>query len=118
MDASVTVGELTAGEQSAATAVKKKYSALGAVCPEEASLRYNCHSYAWVERDTELTSCWVDSVGAFIRDGSYVRIAEPEVGCIVVYYQTMSIDLVTIHADGSETSESIIYLRSCPIPAS
>lgn len=112
VDASVTVGELTAGEQSAATAVKKKYSALGAVCLEEASLRYNCHSYAWVERDTELTSCWVDSVGAFIRDGSYVRIAEPEVGCIVVYYQTMSIDLVTIHADGSETSESIIYLRS------
>ena len=112
VDASVTVGELTAGEQSAATAVKKKYSALGAVCLEEASLRYNCHSYAWVERDTELTSCWVDSVGAFIQDGSYVRIAEPEVGCIVVYYQTMSIDLVTIHADGSETSESIIYLRS------
>ncbi len=112
VDASVTVGELTAGEQSAATAVKKKYSALGAVCLEEASLRYNCHSHAWVERDTELTSCWVDSVGAFIRDGSYVRIAEPEVGCIVVYYQTMSIDLVTIHADGSETSESIIYLRS------
>ena len=112
VDASVTVGELTAGEQSAATAVKKKYSALGAVCLEEASLRYNCHSYAWVERDTELTSCWVDSVGAFIRDGSYVRIAEPEVGCIVVYYQTMSIDLVTIHADGSETSDSIIYLRS------
>lgn len=112
VDASVTVGELTAGEQSAATAVKKKYSALGAVCLEEASLRYNCHSYAWVERDTELTSCWVDSVGAFIQDGSYVRIAEPEVGCIVVYYQTMSIDLVTIHADGSETSDSIIYLRS------
>ena len=112
VDASVTVGELTAGEQSAATAVKKKYSALGAVCLEEASLRYNCHSHAWVERDTELTSCWVDSVGAFIQDGSYVRIAEPEVGCIVVYYQTMSIDLVTIHADGSETSESIIYLRS------
>lgn len=112
VDASVTVGELTAGEQSAATAVKKKYSALGAVCMEEASLRYNCHSYAWVERDTELTSCWVDSVGAFIQDGSYVRIAEPEVGCIVAYYQTMSIDLVTIHADGSETSESIIYLRS------
>ena len=112
VDASVTVGELTAGEQSAATAVKKKYSALGAVCLEEASLRYNCHSYAWVERDTELTSCWVDSVGAFIQDGSYVSIAEPEVGCIVVYYQTMSIDLVTIHADGSETSESIIYLRS------
>ena len=112
VDASVTVGELTAGEQSAATAVKKKYSALGAVCLEEASLCYNCHSYAWVERDTELTSCWVDSVGAFIQDGSYVRIAEPEVGCIVVYYQTMSIDLVTIHADGSETSESIIYLRS------
>ena len=112
VDASVTVGELTAGEQSAATAVKKKYSALGAVCMEEASLRYNCHSYAWVERDTELTSCWVDSVGAFIQDGSYVRIAEPEVGCIVVYYQTMSIDLVTIHADGSETSESIICLRS------
>ena len=112
VDASVTVGELTAGEQSAATAVKKKYSALGAVCMEEASLRYNCHSYAWVERDTELTSCWVDSVGAFIQDGSYVRIAEPEVGCIVVYYKTMSIDLVTIHADGSETSESIIYLRS------
>ena len=112
VDASVTVGELTAGEQSAATAVKKKYSTLGAVCLEEASLRYNCHSYAWVERDTELTSCWVDSVGAFIQDGSYVRIAEPEVGCIVVYYQTMSIDLVTIHADGSETSESIIYLRS------
>ena len=112
VDASVTVGELTAGEQSAATAVKKKYSALGAVCLEEASLRYNCHSYAWVERDTELTSCWVDSVGAFIQDGSYVRIAEPEVGCIVVYYQTMSIDLVTIHADGSETSESMIYLRS------
>ena len=79
---------------------------------EEASLRYNCHFYAWVERDTELTTGWVDSVGAFIRDGSYVRIAEPEVGCIVVYYQTMSIDLVTIHADGSETSESIIYLRS------
>ena len=112
VDASVTVGELTAGEQSAATAVKKKYSALGAVCLEEASLRYNCHSYAWVERDTELTSCWVDSVGAFIQDGSYVRIAEPEVGCIVVYYKTMSIDLVTIHADGSETSDSIIYLRS------
>ena len=112
VDASVTVGELTAGEQSAATAVKKKYSALGAVCLEEASLRYNCHSHAWVERDTELTSCWVDSVGAFIRDGSYVRIAEPEVGCIVVYYKTMSIDLVTIHADGSETSESIIHLRS------
>ncbi len=112
VDASVTVGELTAGEQSAATAVKKKYSALGAVCLEEASLRYNCHSHAWVERDTELTSCWVDSVGAFIRDGSYVRIAEPEVGCIVVYYKTMAIDLVTIHADGSETSESIIYLRS------
>ena len=112
VDASVTVGELTAGEQLAATAVKKKYSALGAVCLEEASLRYNCHSYAWVERDTELTSCWVDSVGAFIQDGSYVRIAEPEVGCIVVYYKTMSIDLVTIHADGSETSESIIYLRS------
>ena len=112
VDASVTVGELTAGEQSAATAVKKKYSALGAVCMEEASLRYNCHSYAWVERDTELTSCWVDSVGAFIQDGSYVRIAEPEVGCIVVYYKTMSIDLVTIHADGSETSDSIIYLRS------
>ena len=112
VDASVTVGELTAGEQSAATAVKKKYSALGAVCLEEASLRYNCHSYAWVERDTELTTGWVDSVGAFIRDGSYVRIAEPEVGCIAVYYKTMSIDLVTIHADGSETSESIIYLRS------
>lgn len=112
VDASVTVGELTAGEQSAATAVKKKYSALGAVCLEEASLRYNCHSYAWVERDTELTTGWVDSVGAFIQDGSYVRIAEPEVGCIVVYYKTMSIDLVTIHADGSETSESIIYLRS------
>ena len=112
VDASVTVGELTAGEQSAATAVKKKYSVLGAVCLEEASLRYNCHSYAWVERDTELTTGWVDSVGAFIRDGSYVRIAEPEVGCIVVYYKTMSIDLVTIHADGSETSESIIYLRS------
>lgn len=112
VDASVTVGELTAGEKSAATAVKKKYSALGAVCLEEASLRYNCHSYAWVEQDTELTSGWVDSVGAFIRDGSYVRIAEPEVGCIVVYYKTMSIDLVTIHADGSETSESIIYLRS------
>ena len=112
VDASVTVGELTAGEQSAATAVKKKYSALGAVCLEEASLRYNCHSYAWVERDTELTTGWVDSVGAFIRDGSYVRIAEPEVGCIVVYYKTMSIDLVTIHADGSETSESMIYLRS------
>ena len=112
VDASVTVGELTAGEQSAATAVKKKYSALGAVCLEEASLRYNCHSYAWVERDTELTTGWVDSVGAFIRDGSYVRIAEPEVGCIVVFYKTMSIDLVTIHADGSETSESMIYLRS------
>lgn len=112
VDASVTVGELTAGEQSAATAVKKKYSALGAVCLEEASLRYNCHSYAWVEQDTELTSGWVDSVGAFIQDGSYVRIAEPEVGCIVVYYKTMSIDLVTIHADGSETSDSIIYLRS------
>ena len=112
VDASVTVGELTAGEQSAATAVKKKYSALGAVCLEEASLRYNCHSHAWVERDTELTTGWVDSVGAFIQDGSYVRIAEPEVGCIVVYYQTMSIDLVTIHADGSETSESIIYFRS------
>ena len=112
VDASVTVGELTAGEQSAATAVKKKYSALSAVCLEEASLRYNCHSYAWVEQDTELTTGWVDSVGAFIRDGSYVRIAEPEVGCIVVYYKTMSIDLVTIHADGSETSESIIYLRS------
>ena len=112
VDASVTVGELTAGEQSAATAVKKKYSALGAVCLEEASLRYNCHSHAWVERDTELTTGWVDSVGAFIQDGSYVRIAEPEVGCIVVYYKTMSIDLVTIHADGSETTESIIYLRS------
>ena len=112
VDASVTVGELTAGEQSAATAVKKKYSALGAVCLEEASLRYNCHSHAWVERDTELTTGWVDSVGAFIQDGSYVRIAEPEVGCIVVYYKTMSIVLVTIHADGSETSESIIYLRS------
>ncbi len=112
VDASVAVGELTAGEQSAATAVKKKYSALGAVCLEEASLRYNCHSHAWVERDTELTTGWVDSVGAFIQDGSYVRIAEPEVGCIVVYYKTMSIDLVTIHADGSETSESIIYLRS------
>ena len=112
VDASVTVGELTAGEQSAATAVKKKYSALGAVCLEEASLRYNCHSHAWVERDTELTTGWVDSVGAFIQDGSYVRIAEPEVGCIVVYYKTMSIDLVTIHADVSETSESIIYLRS------
>ncbi len=112
VDASVTVGELTAGEQSAATAVKKKYSALGAVCLEEASLRYNCPSHAWVERDTELTTGWVDSVGAFIQDGSYVRIAEPEVGCIVVYYKTMSIDLVTIHADGSETSESIIYLRS------
>ena len=85
---------------------------MGAVCLEEASLRYNCHSHAWVERDTELTTGWVDSVGAFIQDGSYVRIAEPEVGCIVVYYKTMSIDLVTIHADGSETSESIIYLRS------
>ena len=91
VDASVTVGELTAGEQSAATEVKKKYSALGAVCLEEASLRYNCHSHAWVERDTELTTGWVDSVGAFIQDGSYVRIAEPEVGCIVVYLSLIHI---------------------------
>ena len=110
--ASVTAGDLTDGERAAAESVEEEYTALGAVCLGDASLRYNCHTYAWAERDTDLASVWIDSVGSYIQDGSYVRIDEPEVGCIVLYYSTMSIDYVEIQEDGSEITDSIISIRS------
>lgn len=41
--------------------------------------RYNCHSYAWYQSDTE-NKYWLDCPNAYVTDGSYVEALQPAVG--------------------------------------
>lgn len=51
----------------------------------EASLKYNCHSYAWYSTASN-NSHWIDHPGAFLNDGAYIQ-SNWKVGDIIVYYQ-------------------------------
>ena len=109
VDASVTVGELTAGEQSAATAVKKKYSALGADCLEEASLRYNCHSYAWYSNST-LNSYWMKDPSKYMSDGSYTRVQKINLAS-KVYYTSTNHSARVYDAEGSSINNAYVISK-------
>lgn len=51
----------------------------------EASLKYNCHSYAWYSTASN-NSHWIDHPGAFLNDGAYIQ-SNWKVGDIIVYYK-------------------------------
>ena len=64
----------------------------------EATIAYNCHSYAWHNQDIDSNIIWIDSsnVSVYINDYSYVECTKEELNSIngtiiVVYYNGSSI---------------------------
>lgn len=57
----------------------------------DASLRYNCHSYAWYQQSTS-NSYWMNDPSAYYTDGSYVEVTNPQVGDIICYFDNKSTD--------------------------
>ena len=64
----------------------------------EATIKYNCHSYAWHNQDIDSNIIWIDSsdVQPYINDYSYVECTKEELNSIdgtviVVYYNGSNI---------------------------
>lgn len=51
----------------------------------DASLKYNCHSYAWYSTASN-NPHWINHPGAFLNDGTYIQ-SNWKAGDIIVYYQ-------------------------------
>ncbi len=50
----------------------------------EATLRYNCHSYAWYLSSTS-NRAWMEEILVYLSDSHCVLLSSPQVGAIVVY---------------------------------
>lgn len=93
--------DLKPQEMIVADRLRQTYTARGAVVLGEATLKYNCHAYAWTMREVDDLDIWVNSPQAYISDGSYIRIDEPEVGCIVVYYESFTLESLKMDESGN-----------------
>lgn len=51
-----------------------------------ATLKYNCHSYAWYSQDVETNDYWMNNPSNFYLDYSYCTVSTPQVGDIICYY--------------------------------
>lgn len=70
----------------------------------DATIKYNCHSYAWYS-NSSLNKRWMPYPGAFITDGSYPELTKitTDVGSRMVYYDTID------GSCGTPTHTAIIY---------
>ena len=51
-----------------------------------ATLKYNCHSYAWYSQDVETNDYWMNNPSNFYLDYSYCTVSTPQLGDIICYY--------------------------------
>lgn len=102
------VESLKPQETISANQVRQTYTARGAVVLSGPSEKYNCHSYAWAMREVDDLDFWLLSPQPYISDGSYTRIDEPEVGCIVVYYNLYTLDWLEMDESGQIIEENVL----------
>ncbi len=67
---------------------------------------YNCHSYAWYNRDFSSNRYWIEDPSIFIDDNTYFEVDTPSMGDIICYYD----DLDTTTVDDDEIIHSGIVL--------
>ena len=69
-----------------------------------ATIKYNCHSYAWYSTSASNIR-WMPYPGAFITDGSYPELTKmtTSVGSRIVYYDTVD------GSYGTPTHTAVIY---------
>ena len=60
-----------------------------------ATVKFNCHSYAWYSQDTVTNVYWIDDPTPFFSDYSYLQVFEPQVGDIVLYRETQGTSWTT-----------------------
>ncbi len=53
----------------------------------DATSDYNCHSYAWYSQSAS-NKYWIVNPGVYMIDGSYIQVATPYVGDVVMYENT------------------------------
>ncbi len=54
-----------------------------------ATIKYNCHSYAWYSRDVDNNEYWINEPDMFYQDFSYCSVSTPQVGDIICYFDDM-----------------------------
>lgn len=75
-----------------------------AILLRDATIKYNCHSYAWYSKSSSNIR-WMPYPGAFITDGSYPELTKltTSVGSRIVYYDS------TNGTYGTPTHSAVIY---------
>lgn len=51
-----------------------------------ATIKYNCHSYAWYSQDINSNEYWMSDPSQFYEDYSYCTVSTPQVGDIICYF--------------------------------
>lgn len=79
----------------------------------DASMQYNCHSYAWYQRKTN-NPYWIDEPEAYFTDGSYIETKSPRIGDRAVYYNKWDrvVHSAIIVAIGDSNDTSSITVES------
>ena len=52
----------------------------------EATINYNCHSYAWYSQNTSTNEYWMNDPSGYYSDKSYIEVDTPIVGDIICYF--------------------------------
>lgn len=61
-------------------------------------LKYNCHSFAWYNRNYKSNNIWINTPESFIDDGSYKRVSGYVVNRIVVFYKKKNQINLPVHS--------------------
>lgn len=79
------VNEITQENAQSIDNEKSHFVETGAVLLENATGRYNCHSYAWYSQDTATNNYWMSDPSTYWEDGSYIEVTQVQPGDIVCY---------------------------------
>ena len=83
--------------------VKNSYP--NAIFYSNASVRYNCHSYAWYQQSPNIH--WINNPSSYMTDGSYTRYwGTPSIGMKAYYYNGDHSGVVANISNGT------VYIRS------
>lgn len=74
-----------------------------------ASIKYNCHSYAWHSRSSS-NHYWIPDPTEYMRDGSYYSTSR-QIGTIAYWYTTFNNTIIPIHSGiVDEHMQSGVYI--------
>lgn len=62
----------------------------------QATMHYNCHSYAWYSQNTSSNQFWMNDPSEYYSDGSYYEVSTPTVGDIICYFDNNGTPSTTV----------------------